>query len=97
MRNDGKKIQGSRHIVTSSSWGKEINMFKAKAKSRPKKELLYCTGIICKDKEKEFKNKAPKNGECSRCYAKAFEHLRISNGEGTPTFDTEFLTRYAID
>ena len=65
-------------------------------KKRPQNELLYCTGVICKDKDREFKNKAPKGGECSRCYAKAFEHLRISKSESTPTFDTEFLTRCNI-
>jgi hypothetical protein len=90
-----KSIQPNKHIV-QTSWGKEINIFKAKPKKRPQNELLYCTGVICKDKDREFKNKAPKGGECSRCYAKAFEHLRISKSESTPTFDTEFLTRYNI-
>jgi hypothetical protein len=95
-RKDGKKIQGSKHIVPSSAWGKEINIFKPKPKKRPQKELMYCTGVICRDKDREFKNKAPESGECSRCYAKEFEHLRISKSESTPTFDTEFLTRYEI-
>lgn len=90
-----KSIQPNKHIV-QTSWGKEINIFKAKPKKRHQNELLYCTGVICKDKDREFKNKAPKGGECSRCYAKAFEHLKISKSESTPTFDTEFLTRYNI-
>jgi len=90
-----KSIQPNKHIV-QTSWGKEINIFKAKPKKRPQNELLYCTGVICKDKDREFKNKARKGGECSRCYTKAFEHLRISKSESTPTFDTEFLTRYNI-
>jgi len=96
MRNDGKKIIGSKHIIPSSSWGKDLNIFKAKAKKRPPKEFLPCTGETCKDKELVFKNKAPKGGECDRCYSKAFEYLRFSKREETPHFDTQFLTRFTL-
>lgn len=92
-----KAKRAKRENSIKSIWGKETLKFKVDKKNNfSEKAITYCQGNLCNEKaeKKEERNRAPKGHECSACWKEDFKSLRFK--EETPSFDSEFLTRYDL-
>ena len=91
-----QQLHGGIRLKPDSSWGKETLKFKVdKKNNRFDKERVRCTGVKCKKKPSNERNKVLKGQECEPCYKAYFEELRYQPSD-TPYFDNEFLTRYTL-
>jgi hypothetical protein len=80
-----------------SSWGSETMKFKVdKKNNRFNKELIRCSGELCKNKPRAERKIVNKDEECASCYDLEFKKMRFNSKNENLTFDSEFLTRFNI-